>query len=79
VELNNLPECEIPHSGKPTIERFVSGKDMGRGPFEILSRASEEVSDRCGSQIAYRHVKPLGGFRELALGITGEIQGDRHS
>ena len=24
VELNNFPEREIPHSGKPTIQRFVS-------------------------------------------------------
>jgi len=51
---------------------------MRRGAFEILSRASEEVADRCGSQIAHRDVQPLGGFRELALGITGEIQGDGH-
>ena len=79
MELNNFPEREIPHSGKPTIERFVSGKNVRRSTFEILSWAREEVSDRCGSQIANRHVQPFGGFSELALGITGEIQGDSHS
>ena len=78
VELNHFPEGEIPHSGKPTIQRFVSRKDVRRGAFEILCRASEEVADRCGSQIAYWHVQPFGGLSELALGITSEIQGDGH-
>ena len=52
---------------------------MRRSALKILGRACEEVSDRCGSQIAHRYVQPLGGFSELALGITGEIQGDSHS
>lgn len=79
MELNNFPECEMPHSGKPTIQRFVRRKDVRRSALEILSRASEKVADCSGGQIAHRHIQPFGGFSELALGITGEIQGDGHN
>jgi len=41
VQLNDFPEREIPHSGKPAIQGFVGGKDVLGRALEVVSGAGE--------------------------------------
>jgi hypothetical protein len=79
MEFDDFSEAQIPHLSEPTVELFVRGEDMSRGPLEILCWPREEVPDGGSGQVANRYIEPLGRLCELALGITGEIERDSHN
>jgi len=56
VQLYHLPECEVPHSGKPSIQRFVGRENLGGSAFEILRWPCEEIAHSGGCQITQRNV-----------------------
>lgn len=78
MELQDLREGKLTHSGQAAVQIAVLLKNALRDTLEIVSWLRQQFLQRSGGQFIQRHIETLSYLGQAPLSIGGEIQGKGH-